>query len=259
MRSDRAPRTLLAALAVSAGGLLAAGGAPAAASSSASSSPAPGCGPTSPRLTVTGTGTASGAPDQLSLSVDVSVVGPTATAALDDDNARTAAVIAALERGGVAANDVQTTGLSIGPTYQVVNGTPTVDGYSVDDSVQAELRHLAGAGAVIDDVVGAAGDAVRVTSLTFGAADPRTLEDAARRDAVRRAAGRAASMAAGAGERLGPLCSLTDRTPPAGQNPGASAQSAGAPGAGAVPLSPGTDQASAQVSAVYALAGGRPA
>jgi uncharacterized protein YggE len=65
-------------------------------------------------------------------------------------------------------------------------------------------------------------------------------------------------MAQAAGERLGPVCSLTDQSTPyfneAASFGALKAAGASAPGAqSAVPLQPGTQQESAQITLVYAL------
>ena len=213
----------------------------------------PGCGSGAPRLTVQGTGTATGTPDQLTVDLGVAVSGADAHAALAADDATTGAVLAALQTGGVATGDVQTTGLSLQPQY---TRSGALTGYSVTDSVVATLRDFATAGSVIDAAAAAGGDAVRIDSLSFSLGDPRRLEDTARRDAVRQAASHAASMAAAAGERLGPVCSITDLPTSIGSPPRAGTFApAGTAGKSAVPLQPGTQRASAQVTLVYALTG----
>lgn len=236
----------LVGAAVVGGAVWAGGGGPTAAAS--------GCGGSSPELTVQGTGLSTGTPDQLTLTVDVSVIGATAQAALSEDDTQAAAVVAALTRGGVSTADVQTTGLSVQPDYTTQGGNTVLAGYAVDNSVVATIDDLGTAGSDIDSVADAAGDDVRIDSVSFSLADPRTIEDRARQDAVRQASSHAAAMAAAAGQRLARICSVTDRssstTSPLG-NP--LNQLGAASPAASVPLEAGTQQASAQVSVVYAL------
>lgn len=220
---------------------------------SASAATAPGCGSGAPTLTVRGTGMATGTPNLLTLTLAVDVTGATAQTALSQDNATTSSVIGALTGGGVASRQIQTTGLSIQPSYDTKG---VLTGYSVRNSVVAKLHDFATAGAVIDAAAGAAGNAVRIDSLTFSIRDPRGVEDQARQDAVHQAVSHAATMAAAAGERLGRVCSLDDKSSMSlPQNGGFVAE--GSPvSAPAVPLQPGTQQASAQVRLVYALVRG---
>jgi hypothetical protein len=223
---------------------------------------AAGCGSGMPKLTVQGTGLATGTPNLLTLTLSVNVTtGTSAQAALTLDNQRTAAVIAALKAGGVAAKDIQTTGLSIQANY---NTKDVLTGYAVDNSVVAQIREFRTAGTVIDAAAAAAGNAARIFSLDFSIADPRHLQDQARQDAVHQAVSHAATMAAAAGERLGQVCSLTDNTRLSGYGTSAQRLNAGATysaakSASPVPLQPGSQQASAQVTIVYSLEAPAPA
>ena len=99
----------------------------------------------------------------------------------------------------------------------------------------------------------AAGNATRIDSLTFSIEDPRAIEDSARTDAVRQAVTHAPSMAGAAGERLGPVCSLTDNATSPSPNYNDNLQFAAPSAAASVPLEPGTQQASDQITMVYAL------
>ena len=214
-------------------------------------SASPACASSTPKLTVQGTGNASATPNVLTLAVDIDVTDPNAQASLVDDNSRAAAVIAVLNRGGVTGKDIQTSNVSIQPNYSL---TGTITGYEMTNTLTAELRNFSTAGSVIDAVTAAAGNAARVDSLTFSIQDPRQIEDRARNDAVRQAVSHARSMAAAAGERLGPVCSLTDDSSPdyaiASPLPSASAALGNA---AAVPLQAGTQQESAQITLVYSL------
>ena len=211
------------------------------------------CVSSAPRLISHGSGTATGTPDLLTIVVGVDVTAPTASGALGEDNVKTSGVLRALERGGVASRDVQTTGLSIQPQYSYPHGVQTLTGYEVTNTVTAKLRELARAGRVIDAVAAAAGNAVRVDSVSFSIEDPAALQDQARVQAVRQALSHARSMAAAAGERLGPVCSVADQTeqPPVQPLPfaGLSANRAAAQ----VPLEAGSQSVTDQVTLVYAL------
>jgi hypothetical protein len=83
--------------------------------------------------------------------------------------------------------------------------------------------------------------------------DPRKIEDTARTDAVHQAVSHARSMAQAAGERLGPVCSLSDNSSSNYLPPGYGAERIASSAASAVPLQPGTQQESAQITLVYAL------
>jgi uncharacterized protein YggE len=152
----------------------------------------------------------------------------------------------ALETDGVAAGDIQTTGLSL---QQM--GSPSPSGYQVDDSVSATLHDLARAGTTIDDAVAAAGDAGRLDGVSFSLSASSPLMAAARQQAVTAARVDAQQLAAAAGQHLSALVSLTDQPQ---QVTGLFNGAVGmASPAAAVPLRPGTQQLSVEVTAVWAV------
>jgi uncharacterized protein YggE len=225
------------------------------------STPAPspaGCGGSNPKLTVQGTGQAFGTPDVLHAVFGFSTTAGTTSDALSQNNAKVTQAVTALGANGVATRDVQTTGLSLQAQYAYPHGVPTLTGYSATNTITATLRNTATAGAAIDAVVSASGDAVQIDSLTFSFGNPTADEDQARADAVDQAVSHAHAMATASGRTLGPVCSLTDNTQPTGPYPNAGldyAQSANNAGASAVPVEPGTQTETDQVTLVYALKG----
>jgi len=231
---------------------LAVGGVALGLSASGQAATAPGsCGGSAPKLTVQGTGEASATPDLLTLSIGIDVTDGSAQAALADDNAKAAAVTGALEHGGVADKDIQTTDVSIQPHYSL---TGTITGYEMTNTLTAKLRTFSTSGAVVDAVTAAAGNAARIDSLTFSIEDPRVIEDRARTDAVHQAVSHARSMASAAGQHLGPVCSLTDDTSSgisANLREGFASSVAAVPSM--VPLQAGTQQISAQITLIYEI------
>src|SRR5215472_4894167 len=69
------------------------------------------------RITVTGNGTVTGVPNQLSLSLSIQVNSYSVSSALSQADSITRAVRAALTSRGVAARDIQTSDLYISPNY----------------------------------------------------------------------------------------------------------------------------------------------
>jgi hypothetical protein len=213
-----------------------------------------GCNSSQPRLTVQGSGQADGTPDVLTAVFGFSSTAASATAALSQNNADVNQALLALSAKGVAQTDVQTTGLTLAPQYVYPNGVPRRTGFAATNTVTATLRDTKTAGDAIDAVVNATGDAATINSLSFSFANPAHVEDQARSHAVHQAVAHAAAMAAAAGRRLGPVCSLTDNTQPSLLQPDASRGfAAEANGATAVPLEPGSQTETDQVTMVYAL------
>ncbi len=226
-------------------------------SASGPHAPSASCVGSAPKLTVQGTGNAKATPDLLTVALDIDVIDLSARALLVDDDTRATAVTAVLRQGGVAAKDIQTSNVSIQPQY---GPTGAVTGYEMANTITATVHDLSTAGSLLDALTAAGGNATRIDSLTFTIANPSTIEDTARADAVHQAVSHARSMARAAGETLGPVCSLTDQsTPDLGFEPPLGNGTAEAPrsASGAVPLDAGTQQVSAQVTLVYALDQGR--
>jgi uncharacterized protein len=253
----RHPATRVAVAAVALGALVVGGTGLGLALSAGAIAPATvpaGCGSTQPRLTVQGTGQAEGTPDVLTAVFGFSSSAPNATAALNQNNGEVQQALGALTSTGVAPSDVQTTGLTLAPQYVYPHGVQTPNGFAATNTVTATLRNTKTAGDAIDAVVNATGDAATINSLAFSFANPAQVEDQARAKAVHQAVAHAGAMAAAAGRRLGPVCSLTDDTQPSLYGPSANAGYAASPDrASAVPVEPGSQTESDQVTMVYAL------
>jgi uncharacterized protein len=200
-------------------------------------------------ITVTGTGTATGAPNQLVVSMGVQVSGGSVSAALDAANQVVSAVTAALTGQGVAAADIQTSGLSIYPNYQ--QDSPVPVSYQVTESLAATLDEISAAGSQIEDAVRAGGNAITVDDVSLNLTDDGPLLSAARASAMRDARAKAGQFARAAGQPLGPVLSIA---PVASSSPPVFApNSAASAGSAAVPISPGSQQVSVSVTVVYAI------
>jgi uncharacterized protein YggE len=204
-------------------------------------------------VTETATGTVSVTPNLLTLALDVHATAPSAQGALGADDATTAAVIGALRRSGVAAADVQTTDLTIQPSY-TATGT-LVSGYAVDDAVVAKLRSLAHAGTVIDAAVAAGGSATRIESVTLSLTPPLHAQDRARHLAVLLAVGHAKAMAAAAGRHVTGICSIKDSgsTGTTGPRPPFDGFTVAGSATARVPVQAGSQGITSRVTVVFAL------
>lgn len=204
----------------------------------------------SARITVTGTGTINGTPNQLTLSMGVQVNAASVDSALQQANQAVTRVTAVLKARGVASADIQTSGLSIQPNYRDNSQTP--DGYGVSEYLTATLRKISTAGAQIQAAVQAGGNAVTVDGISLDLTDTSGLLARARAAAVNDARHKAAQYASAIGHPLGPVVSITDQAP-AQPFPVFAGDSAAAPRPSSVPISPGTQQLSVSVTVVYAI------
>ena len=201
------------------------------------------------RITVTGTGNVTGTPNQLLLSMGVQVNGSSVGSALGNANNAVNRVTAALRADGVAAKDIQTSGLSIWPNYP--NNSQTPNGYSVSESITATLNSLAAAGRQIDAAVHAGGNATTVSGISLNLTDTSALLAQARARAVANATAKAGQYAKALGQPLGPVLSITDQvaTQPYPVFNGADSAAAVK---GSVPISPGSQQLSVSITVVFA-------
>jgi len=201
-------------------------------------------------LTVTGQSTLSIAPTEAQLSLGTQLNAGSAAGAMSEDATRVAAVVAALEKAGVPAKDIQTQNYDLNPNETQNNaGVSKVDGYQISDQLQVTTTDLGQVGALIDDAVTAGANVVN--GVTFTVPNSTAILDEANNTALAQAHSQAQSLAAAAGEKLGRLVSLTVDQAPSGPLPFAAAalSAARAP----VIVAPSSLQVSAQVTAVYQL------
>jgi len=202
-------------------------------------------------ITAQATGTISGTPDVVTIVIGVQTQSTSAQTALDDNNKRATDVIGVLKESGVAPADLQTSQLSINPSYDEKG--QQITGYQVTNMVTAKIRDISTAGTVIDAAGKTAGDAVRVQQLSFSIDDDSALRAQARADGVKRAQAQAKQMADAAGVQLGSIRSITET--PAGTPTIYPAMAAGDTAAAPVPIEPGSQELSVVVQVVYAIAG----
>jgi len=201
------------------------------------------------KITVTGTGTVTGTPDQLVLSMGVQTSASSVSTALREANHAARRVISALKADGVRPADIQTSGLSIQPNYSNNSQVPT--GYGVSEQLTATLRDLAKAGSQIQAAVTAGGNATTVDGVSLNLTDTGKLLARARAAAIRDAQAKASQFAQALGHHLRAVISVSDQSPVPYPIFGAAAALRSA--AGSVPIQPGKQQVSVQITVVYAI------
>jgi uncharacterized protein YggE len=196
----------------------------------------------------TATGRVEGVPDTLTITLGVESHAGSAQAALAQNNERATRVIAALKAAGVAAEDLQTTQLSLNPTFDQ-KGRP--NGYGVANVVTARTHDVVNGGKIVDAAAAQAGDDIRVQGVVLSIEDTGDLVAKARADAVHRARRQAGQLARAADVRLGPVERITERRP-AQPEFFATARMA-ADVASSAPIEPGTQELSVDVTVVFGI------
>lgn len=200
-----------------------------------------------PGIVARGQGKVMGTPDVVTVQLGVETRGPNAKSTLDDNSAKSNALIAMLKSKGVAEKDLQTSQLSVYPTFD--NNGRRITGYQVTNMVTATLRDITAAGGIIDAASEAAGDNVRVSQLSFSIADDGPLRAQARADGVKKAQAQAKQLADAAGVPLGKIRSIREVVTSAPQ-PYASPAAADAKLQSA-PVLPGSEELIVSVDVVY--------
>jgi len=113
-------------------------------------------------------------------------------------------VMAALSANQIADKDIQTQYFNISERtrWNPDTGEETVTGYQVNNTVFAKIRDIDQVGTIIDAVVQAGGDLIRIDSLNFSVDDPSVYYEEAREEAMADAKAIAEHLAALAGVTL---------------------------------------------------------
>jgi hypothetical protein len=166
--------------------------------------------PPLPQITVTGEGRVEAPPDMATVSLGVTTQGDTAAAAMAANSAAVQAVLDRLTAAGIAARDMQTSGLSLNAQFSNYDSSrqPEIQGYVAVNMVTVRVRALETLGPVLDAAV--ADGANTLNGLAFGLADPDPALREARSRAVQDARARAEVLAAAAGVTLGRVLSITE-------------------------------------------------
>lgn len=171
-------------------------------------------------ITVSTDGTVKVAPDAVRLTSTVTVVSTTNKEALAQTSTTATAVRQALVANGIAAKDIATQNISVYPEYKYDNnGATTLVGYRGSQVFSVVIRAAATAGAVVDAVVAAAGDAVQINSVSPFIVDAAKAAESARAVAVKNARAKATSYAKLLGVKLGKVIYLTENGSPSISGP----------------------------------------
>ena len=169
-------------------------------------------------LDVSATGRVTRVPDVATIRAGVVTQSPTAAAALSDNAARMAKVLASLRGAGVAERDIATSTVSLQPQYRYAeNQPPVITGYQANNSVSVRFRDVAKSGAGLDALVRAGANQIDGPTLSID--QPDAALDEARADAVKRARARAALYAAAAGMRVERIVAIAENGESAGGEP----------------------------------------
>ena len=198
-------------------------------------------------ITVSGSGSVTTVPNRALFSFGSESQGKTARATLTANAAEIGAIIARLKASGIGAAEIQTQSVSINPRYS--DDGQSIVGYSASNTVAAELRDLARAGAVIDAAVDAGAN--HVYGPSFLRSDRGELYERALEAAFADARGKARVLASAAGVQLGRATVLAEAS--GAPEPYALAEDSEARAKLAVPVEPGRQEVEATLTVSFAI------
>lgn len=200
-------------------------------------------------IQVTGTGSVLADPDVAILNMGVSVERRSVKEAADEAAEAMEKVISSLKGRGVADEDIQTQNFSIQPQYDYVDGKQILRGYKVINTLRVKIRDLSSVGEIIDEVVIAGGNSLRVNSILFSIDDPGKAHEEARVKAMEDARRKAEILARESGVKLGRPISISELVSPIPR--GGYEWKEGV----VTPIQPGTLEVKVTVSVVYSIEG----
>ena len=211
---------------------------------------------------VNGVGTVVTEPDIANLNLGVEASASTVSAARDQAAVAMTAIVAFLTSNGVAERDIRTQSFNIFPQYTYQerldsNGFRSnervLTGYQVTNTVSVKVRELDQTGPLLDGVVKAGGDLVRVNGISFSVDDPDPLKVQARKLAVQEAMEKAKELADLAGVTLGRLVFISESSSTPIYNSVEARSDFALAASAPTPISAGETQIQVSVQAVFAI------
>jgi uncharacterized protein YggE len=207
-------------------------------------------------ISVTGSARVTTTPDRFSFNVSVQTISPTVEEAVNENNAKVAAVIAALKNAGAKPDEIQTSNFSIFPqqdySQQQQGKLPRLLGYQVSNSITVTKKEIASAGKLLQAAIGAGVN--QSSGLSFSVSDPARGRDEGLRAAFADARAKATLLAQAAGRTLGPAMAITEGGASTPQpRPFAVGRVMAAQVASEVPVESGSEELAFTVSVVFAM------
>jgi uncharacterized protein YggE len=160
-------------------------------------------------LNVSAQGEAKRVPDIATISTGVVTRAADSNAAMRANADQMAKVVDAIKAAGIPAKDVQTSGISLNPTYQYgENQPPRITGYEAHNTVNVVVRDIAKLGKILDTL--AAVGANQINGPTFDVDKKDEAMDEARRQAIEKAQARAEMYAKTLGMRVRRIVSISE-------------------------------------------------
>jgi uncharacterized protein YggE len=204
-------------------------------------------------VSVAGTGRVILSPDTADLRLGVLATAKTVKEARATAASAMTAVLASLQKLGIADRDIQTTVLSLQPVYDYpsTGKAPILTGYNLSNTVAVTIRDLAKLADAIDGAL--ASGATSLDSVSFRVDDQTAAEKQARESAMADAKAKASTLAAAAGVSITGIQSISETVAPIPYPIYYGYAEAGAARDVQTPVMPGTSEVSVSVSVVFVI------
>jgi uncharacterized protein YggE len=157
-----------------------------------------------PQIAVTGRGEVKVSPDRATIQISVQTRASTAAAAAAENANKQQAVLSALRAMGLGNDQLATVNYNLYPEQRYEQGKePVIIGYTVTNTILAEVRKLSQVGPVIDAALSRGAN--MITSLQFFASNTETARRTAIATAIEKARADAEAAARAARGTLGTL------------------------------------------------------
>ena len=201
---------------------------------------------------VNGSGTANAVPDIVDIQLGVEIINPDPVEAVGENTTRMNAVMKALDKIGIAQNDIQTVyyNMWVEEVYDQ-NGQLTGEKrYHVTNQINVRLNDLTEIGHLLEEATNAG--ATTVVGITFGISDTADLEKTALDNAITNAKQKAERIAGDLSVGLGSVQNVSESGAYVAPMP-FSGEKGGVGGGSAVPISQGQFSMTIQVQVAFEL------
>lgn len=200
-------------------------------------------------ISVSGSGTATASPDQVTLQLGVETVSEDPAAAISENSQRMNAVMDVLTGMQIPAEKIQTVNYAmwVEDIYDA-NGPTGEKRYHLSNQVSVQLEQLDQTGALLEKATSAGANSIG--GITFGVGDTTELQRIALDNAIANARQKAERLAADLDMKVGDVRAVTEGEQAASPGP---LYDQVAMGGGGVPVSSGQFSLVAQVQVVFDL------
>ncbi|MFC1934787.1 SIMPL domain-containing protein [Chloroflexota bacterium] len=203
---------------------------------------------------VTGEGKVTVMSDLAILSLGVEAQATTVAEAQNQTATAMDTVMQQLDSYGIASEDIKTQHFSIYPVRKWMpdEQEEILTGYRVNNMVTAKVRNVEDAGVIIDAVVKAGGDNIRINNINFTVDDPTAYHKEAREKAMADAESKARQLADSSGGKLGDPTYINESSGFI-TSPRISYQAEASIPAPTTPINPGETEIQINVQVVYSI------